>query len=39
MEYIEGTDLAQLVKETGPLAVDQACEYIRQAALGLAARP
>ncbi len=35
MEYIDGRDLAQLVKEKGPLPVAQACEYIRQAALGL----
>ncbi|MBI3822703.1 MAG: serine/threonine protein kinase [Planctomycetes bacterium] len=35
MEYIDGVDLNRLVKENGPLAVDQACEYIRQAALGL----
>lgn len=35
MEYIDGVDLAKLVKDQGPLPVDQACEYIRQAALGL----
>jgi serine/threonine protein kinase len=35
MEYIEGVDLAKLVKDDGPLPVDRACEYIRQAALGL----
>ena len=36
MEYVEGaTDLARLVKQNGPLPVAQACEYIRQAALGL----
>jgi eukaryotic-like serine/threonine-protein kinase len=35
MEYVEGADLARLVKKTGPLPVAQACEYIRQAALGL----
>ena len=35
MEYIEGTDLGKLVKQGGPLPVHQACEYIRQAALGL----
>ncbi|MSQ94422.1 MAG: hypothetical protein EXR98_07690 [Gemmataceae bacterium] len=35
MEYIDGVDLAKLVKDNGPLPVDQACEYIRQAALGL----
>jgi formylglycine-generating enzyme required for sulfatase activity/tRNA A-37 threonylcarbamoyl transferase component Bud32 len=35
MEYIEGADLARLVKQQGPLPVRKACEYIRQAALGL----
>ncbi|HEV3080793.1 MAG TPA: serine/threonine-protein kinase [Gemmataceae bacterium] len=35
MEYVEGTDLSRLVEQSGPLAVGQACEYIRQAALGL----
>src|SRR5262245_11686955 len=35
MELVDGPDLAQLVREKGPLPVWQACEYIRQAALGL----
>ena len=35
MEYVEGTDLAKLVKKDGPLPVDKACDYCRQAALGL----
>jgi serine/threonine protein kinase len=35
MEYIDGIDLAQLVRRDGPLGVEQACDYIRQAALGL----
>jgi serine/threonine protein kinase len=35
-EYIEGEDLAQLVKRRGPLSVADACEVICQAALGLA---
>jgi serine/threonine protein kinase len=35
MEYVEGTDLAKLVKQCGPLPVMQACAYVRQAALGL----
>src|SRR5438045_1913897 len=35
MEYIEGADLARVVKERGPLPVGEACDYIRQAALGL----
>ena len=35
MEYVEGQDLANLVKERGPLPVDEAIEYILQAARGL----
>jgi serine/threonine protein kinase len=35
MEYVEGVDLSHLVKEQGPLPAPLACEYIRQAALGL----
>jgi hypothetical protein len=35
MEYVEGVDLARLVHESGPLEVAQACEYVRQSALGL----
>src|SRR5262249_46289283 len=35
MEYVDGHDLAQLVKDHGPLPVREACEYVRQAALGL----
>jgi serine/threonine protein kinase len=35
MEYIEGTDLARVVKGQGPLPLGRACEYVRQAALGL----
>jgi serine/threonine-protein kinase len=35
MEYIEGTELSRLVREQGPLPALQACDYIRQAALGL----
>jgi serine/threonine-protein kinase len=35
MEYVEGRDLYQLVHEAGPLPVAQACDCIRQAALGL----
>jgi serine/threonine-protein kinase len=35
MEYVEGTDLARLVREKGPLAAERAGDYIVQAALGL----
>jgi serine/threonine protein kinase len=35
MEYLEGTDLARLVREHGPLEVARACDCVRQAALGL----
>ena len=35
MEYVEGEDLAKLVKERGPLPVVNACYYVQQAALGL----
>jgi tetratricopeptide (TPR) repeat protein/tRNA A-37 threonylcarbamoyl transferase component Bud32 len=35
MEYIAGADLFRLVQERGLLAIAIACDYIRQAALGL----
>jgi serine/threonine-protein kinase len=35
MEYVDGPNLSQLVKEQGPLPIEQACEYVRQAAVGL----
>ena len=35
MEHISGTDLARLVRERGPLSVEQAVEVILQAARGL----
>ena len=35
MDYCEGIDLKQYVEQKGPLAVDEACDLIRQAALGL----
>jgi eukaryotic-like serine/threonine-protein kinase len=35
MEFIEGADLARIVKQQGPLPVARACDYIRQAAEGL----
>jgi uncharacterized protein (TIGR03067 family) len=35
MEFVEGTDLDSVVKSRGPLPVAEACECIRQAAIGL----
>jgi serine/threonine-protein kinase len=35
LEYIDGPNLAALVRDQGPLPVGQACEFARQAALGL----
>jgi serine/threonine protein kinase len=35
LEYVEGSTLAQLVQQQGPLQVAEACRYIHQAALGL----
>jgi len=35
MQYVEGTDLAVLVKRRGQLPVEQAVDYILQAAVGL----
>jgi hypothetical protein len=35
MEYIEGEDLARVVKQEGPLSVPRACFYAHQTALGL----
>ena len=35
MEYVEGDDLAKVVKSSGPLPVVHACYFIYQAALGL----
>jgi serine/threonine protein kinase len=35
MEYIDGVDLARKVKRGGPIAVESALDYVRQAALGL----
>lgn len=37
MELIEGRTLSQIVKQEGPLSIRQACNYIQQAARGLAA--
>jgi hypothetical protein len=35
MEYLDGIDLARLVRSSGPLPVADACEAVRQAAIGL----
>jgi eukaryotic-like serine/threonine-protein kinase len=35
MEFIEGINLARLVREQGPLPVADACDCVRQSALGL----
>lgn len=35
MEYVPGVDLAELVRRVGPLLIADACELMRQAALGL----
>jgi WD40 repeat protein/tRNA A-37 threonylcarbamoyl transferase component Bud32 len=35
MEYVPGVTLARLVQEQGPLDAARACDYVRQAALGL----
>lgn len=35
MEFVDGPNLERLVRDKGPLPIGQACEFIRQAALGL----
>jgi serine/threonine protein kinase/WD40 repeat protein len=35
MEFVQGVDLTRLLKDKGPLPVPAACDFIRQAALGL----
>lgn len=35
MEYVDGVDLARAVKKQGALTVADACDYVRQAAIGL----
>jgi len=35
MEYVQGVDLSQLVRQCAPLAIADACELVRQAAVGL----
>jgi len=37
MEYVEGVDLSKLAARVGPLPVTDACEIVRQAAVGLQA--
>jgi serine/threonine-protein kinase len=36
LEYVDGATLDEVVRDQGPLPVARACEFIRQAALGLA---
>jgi serine/threonine protein kinase len=35
MEYVDGIDLARLVQQSGPLEIPNACDCVRQAAVGL----
>jgi serine/threonine protein kinase len=35
MEYVRGSDLGKIVRDRGPLPIREACDYSRQAALGL----
>ena len=35
MEYAEGQDLTKVVTKSGPIPVPLACDYVRQAAIGL----
>jgi serine/threonine protein kinase len=35
MEYVDGASLQEIVKKTGPLDINRAAHYIRQAAMGL----
>ena len=35
MEYVEGLDLARMVKTRGPLSIAHACNFVYQAAVGL----
>lgn len=35
MEYVSGIDLARLLRKLGPLPIAEACELVRQAAVGL----
>lgn len=36
LEFVDGPNLAALVAQRGPLPVEEACEFVRQAASGLA---
>ena len=36
LEYVDGVSLDRLVREGGPLSVARACDFVRQALLGLA---
>ncbi len=35
MEYVDGSNMSKLVIQKGPLPVAEACDYVRQTALGL----
>ena len=35
MEFVDGKDLAEVLRQRGPLPVAEACDYVRQAAEGL----
>jgi hypothetical protein len=35
MEFAEGVDLRRMVQQAGPLRVEEACDYVAQAARGL----
>src|SRR6185437_2380315 len=35
MEFVDGPNLERLVRDRGPLSVGQACDFTRQAAVGL----
>jgi eukaryotic-like serine/threonine-protein kinase len=35
MEYVDGVTLEKMVRQNGPLAIKQACDYMRQSAMGL----
>src|SRR5262245_20310887 len=35
MEYVEGQTLEKMVRTQGPMSIRQACDYMRQSALGL----